>query len=154
MKGTLQYHLSRASALQFIRFLAVGGMNTLVTLIVIFLLKSVAGINPYIANATGYIAGLINSFLWNRMWVFHSEGHRLQEAACFLVGFGICYMIQLAVVWFCTECTPLGEMLWDIPFGNNQHFTLSGYGVATLTGMAVYTVMNFIYNRMVTFRQA
>ena len=63
-------------------------------------------------------------------------------------------MLQFAVVWFCTECTPLGDMLWHISFSEKWHFTLSGYGVATLTGMAVYTVMNFIYNRMVTFRQA
>ncbi len=154
MKGTTRHHISHTPAMQFIRFLAVGCMNTLVTLLVIFLLKSAAGINPYIANATGYVAGLINSFIWNRIWVFHSAGHRLQEAARFFVGFGLCYMLQFAVVWFCTECTPLGDMLWDISFSRKWHFTLSGYGVATLTGMAVYTVMNFIYNRMVTFRQA
>ena len=37
-------------------------------------------------------------------------------------------------------------MEWDI-----KGFTLSGYGVATLGGMCVYTLCNFIYNRQIAF---
>lgn len=29
---------------------------------------------------------------------------------------------------------------------------ISGYGIATLIGMGVYTVANFVYNRLITFR--
>ncbi|MBD5225481.1 MAG: GtrA family protein [Bacteroidales bacterium] len=143
------------TALQFVRYLIVGGMNTAVTLIVIFALKSLAGMDPYLSNAAGYIAGLINSFLWNRGWVFRSHGNRVREGAAFLAGFGICYLIQLLTVWGLTH-TGIGTLMIEIPIPlieTERAFTLSGYGISTLAGMAVYTIANFIYNRLVTFRK-
>lgn len=138
--------MDRTQQIQFLKYCIVGGMNTAVTLLVILLFKSVLGLNPYLANAAGYVAGVTNSFLWNRSWVFHSNGHMKAEAAKFLIGFGACYLLQLAFVWGTTTFSPLGEMLWRI-----GPFTLSGYGVATLLGMCVYTLCNFIYNRRIAF---
>ena len=132
--------------IQFLKFLIVGGLNTAVTLAVIFLCKSLLGINPYISNALGYVAGVLNSFVWNRAWVFRSCGHVGAEAVKFLVGFSLCYLLQLLFVWGATNFSPLGGMEWSI-----CGFTLSGYGVATLGGMCVYTICNFIYNRRIAF---
>lgn len=143
---------------QFIKYLIVGAMNTLVTLAVIFVLKSLADINPYVANAAGYAAGLVNSFLWNRGWVFHSSGKKLHEAVRFSIGFAACYMLQFACVWFLTTRTPLSDVIIEIPlpYGKGiipEYFSLSGYGIATILAMGVYTVANFLYNRSVTFRR-
>jgi len=132
--------------IQFLKFIIVGIINTLVTLVVIFTAKSLLGINPYISNALGYVAGLTNSFIWNKAWVFHSDGRTGSEAMKFLLGFCICYSLQLLFVWSATTQTPLGEMEWNI-----KGFTLSGYGVATLGGMCVYTLCNFFYNRRIAF---
>lgn len=140
--------MNRKQQLEFAKYLIVGGMNTAVTLFIIFVCKSVLGLNPYLSNAMGYVAGVTNSFLWNRSWVFHSNGKMGTEAIKFLVGFGICYLLQLAFVWGSTTFSPLGEMLWEI-----GGFTLSGYGVATIGGMCVYTICNFIYNRHVAFKR-
>ncbi len=126
----------------------VGVLNTLVTLGVIFLCKSILEINPLLSNTLGYIAGVINSFLWNRAWVFHSDGNFSREALKFVCGFGICYGIQFLFVWSLSFHSPLGEMQWELPRG----FVLSGYGVSTIFGNIVYTITNFIYNRTVTFR--
>lgn len=143
----------KATASQFARYLVVGGMNTAVTLLCIFILKSLLGVNPYLANAAGYIAGLVNSFLWNRAWVFRSSGHRFNEAVRFIIGFAACYLLQLFSVWFLTSCTPLGPLLWHIPVPFlSSPFALSGYGIATIVGMGIYTVANYIFNRTVTFR--
>lgn len=132
---------------QFAKFLLVGGGNTLVTLTVILTLKSVFGVNPWIANAAGYVAGVINSFFWNKLWVFHSHGRRTyDEALRFVVGFAVCYAAQFAVTWCLTRM--FGAAEWTLPGG----FVLSSYGLSTLLGMAVYTLANFIYNRLVTFR--
>ena len=114
--------MNRKQQLEFIKYLIVGGMNTAVTLFVIFVCKSVLGLNPYLSNAMGYVAGVTNSFLWNRSWVFHSNGKIGASAS--------------------------GDMLWQI-----GGFTLSGYGVATIGGMCVYTLCNFIYNRSVAFKR-
>ena len=139
--------MNRTQLYQFLRFLLVGVMNSLVTLGVIVLCKSVLGINPYLSNLLGYIAGVVNSFIWNKTWVFHSNGKITAEASRFLLGWGICYSLQLLIVWALNTHTPLAAMLWPI-----GPYTLSGYGVATLLGMCFYTLANFLYNRLIAFR--
>lgn len=138
----------KATALQFIKYALVGVLNTLVTLSIIFLCKSVIGINPLVSNAIGYVAGVINSFLWNKTWVFRSHDSYLREALIFLGGFLLCYGIQFLTVWVLSYKSPLNDFEWNI-FG----FVLSGYGLATLVGNLVYTIANYIYNRLVTFRR-
>ncbi len=133
--------------IRFVKYCLVGVMNTLVTLGVIFVCKSVLGCDLYLSNALGYVAGVVNSFMWNRTWVFRSQGHFSREAIVFLVGFGLCYSLQLLAVWGMTQ-SPLGRLEFDL----GGVFTLSGYGVATLLGNVVYTLLNFIYNKLVTFR--
>lgn len=139
--------VKRRDAAQFAKYLIVGAGNTLVTLAVIVLLKSGLGVNPWVANAVGYVAGMVNSFIWNKLWVFHSHGRRLHnEALRFLGGFAVCYIVQFAVTWAVTAM--LGGAEWQLPGG----FVMSGYGLATLVGMGAYTVCNFVYNRLVTFK--
>lgn len=139
-----------AAVRQFCRYLLVGVLNTLVTLVVIFILKAGYGVNQWVSNAIGYVAGLINSFIWNKLWVFHSHDKGragMAQAVKFGVGFLLCYGIQLFVTWFLT--TPMDLVSWTWTFGG---VTLSGYGLATLVGMGFYTVANFVFNRLVTFR--
>lgn len=130
---------------QFIKYCIVGVLNTLITLGVIYMCKSILGINIYVSNALGYVCGLINSFVCNRSWVFHSRGSYRREALKFGVGFGVCYALQLGVVWVLTEYV-FGRGDYDI-----CGIVLSGYGIATLAGNVVYTMANFIYNRSVAF---
>jgi len=137
----------KQTAIQFIKYILVGCLNTAITLGVIFLCKSLLNVNPYVSNAIGYIAGLINSFIWNKNWVFKSQKGYSREAIKFAVGFGICYGLQLLVV-FLLNSNDFGDRQWEL----GTIFTISGYGVATLLGNVVYTLVNFIYNRMVTFK--
>ena len=132
---------------QLIKYALVGCLNTGITLFVIFVCKSLLDLNPYIANVLGYTAGLINSFFWNKTWVFKSKNGYSKEAIKFVVGFGVCYSIQLLVV-FLLNSTTFANCQWNL----FDIFTISGYGVATLIGNVVYTLANFIYNRFVTFK--
>lgn len=136
----------RNSIQQLAKYATVGVMNTFLTLFVIFLCKSFLGINEYVSNAVGYVVGFCNSFMWNKTWVFKSGGKWHKEATLFLTGFFICYGIQLLVVWLINKSW-FGDTLYDLGF-----FTISGYGIATLIGNVAYTVCNFIYNKIVTFR--
>lgn len=133
---------------RFLKYCMVGLANTLLTLLVIYVCKSFLGIDPYLSNALGYAAGVINSFIWNRAWVFRSHGAAHWEIIRFLIGFGICYALQFAFVWSISS-TPFGEKEFYLGF-----MTLSGYGIATLGGNVLYTACNFLYNRIVTFRSA
>lgn len=142
------YHEKRnvVKLIQFVKYCLVGVLNTLVTLGVIYMCKSLLEWNLYVSNALGYICGVINSFLCNKQWVFHSEGSYAREAVKFLLGFGLCYLLQLWVVWMLTE-----SYFGDLNF-NILGIVLSGYGIATLLGNVVYTLANFVYNRTVTFK--
>lgn len=132
--------------LQFIKYCIVGVLNTLVTLGVIYLCKSLLGWNLYVSNALGYVCGVINSFLCNKQWVFKSDKSYLPEAIKFIVGFFVCYALQFWVVWMLTE-SQFGKFDFLI-----CGIVLSGYGIATLVGNVVYTLANFVFNRLVTFR--
>ena len=114
---------------QFIRYCIVGVLNTLVTLGVIYLCKSMLGWNLYVSNALGYIAGVTNSFFCNKQWTFKSKGHYRREAVRFLLGFGICYALQFILVWMLTQ-SPFGK--YDFMFFG---VVISGYGIATLLSL-------------------
>lgn len=139
--------IARRTLIQLIKFGIVGVINTCVTLLVIFICKSILGINEYMANGFGYAAGVINSFLWNRGWVFQASGTGKfrQQMTMFFIGFGICYVLQFLIVWGMTQST-FGDVEYNLGF-----FVISGYGIATLIGAVAYSVANFIYNRLVTF---
>lgn len=141
MKITLDRRL-----MQFVKYCLVGGLNTLVTLSSIFVCKSLFGINEYVANAIGYVLGVINSYLWNRSWVFKSHGRYWREAFRFLTGFLICYGLQLAVVFL------LYSSVFDSFTFNIGQIVVSGYGIATVIGCVAYTVCNYLYNRLITFK--
>lgn len=135
-----------AKVLQFIKYCCVGLLNTAITLGVIYTCKSLFGCNLYVSNAIGYLCGLANSFFCNKHWVFHSHGRYTAEAAKFVTGFFVCYLLQLWTVWMMTD-SAFGKQEFDI-----LGIVLSGYGIATLTGNIVYTLANFAFSRLVTFR--
>lgn len=134
------------NTVQFVKYCLVGVVNTLVTLCTIFVCKSLFGVNEYVSNAIGYVLGVANSFLWNKQWVFNSKGGYRREGLRFAIGFLICYALQLGAV-----ATLNSSSFGDIEIEFRQ-IVISGYGIATVIGCGVYTVVNFIYNRLVTFR--
>lgn len=141
---------AKSPLIQFMKYIVVGVMNTTITLAIIFICKSLLGVNEYVSNAIGYVAGLINSFLWNRTWVFHSTGNGFnRQAVIFLAGFCFSYAIQLAVVWIINQSW-FGDMEFELIGG----FVISGYGIATLVGAVCYTVSNFVFNRLITFKES
>ncbi len=145
--ATMSINVQSDDIKQFIRYIIVGVMNTLVTLAVIYVCKSLLEVNMWISNALGYIAGVINSFMWNKMWVFQSSSTNYRgEALRFAIGFLLCYGLQFLATWLLNSV--MGSVEWDI-LGVT---VISGYGVATLLGMVIYTLANFVYNRVVTFK--
>lgn len=127
----------------------VGVSNSLITLIVIFVCDEVLGLKLMLADVIGYVAGVINSFIWNKNWVFKSHNHRLRyELSLFLTGFLLCFALQFLTV-----------LLLRNPM---KALELSAFGISTDTmgeyaavciGMVVYTLSNYVFNRCLTFRK-
>ncbi|MEG2820149.1 MAG: GtrA family protein, partial [Muribaculaceae bacterium] len=90
----------KTTTIQLIKYGLVGISNSLLTLVVIFLCNDILNINLFIADILGYVVGLINSFIWNKNWVFKSHSNSVRiEMILFLIGFGICFGLQFLTVW-------------------------------------------------------
>lgn len=59
---------------QAVRFVVVGLINTVVDLGVFYLLSLIPGMPHVAAKAVSYVAGICNSFIWNKYWTFNARG--------------------------------------------------------------------------------
>lgn len=66
--------LVRRTVGQTIRFGLIGAMNTVIDLVVFFLLIRFAHWDAVVAQTISYTCGLINSYAWNRTVTFHRAG--------------------------------------------------------------------------------
>ena len=126
----------KETIVQFSKFALVGVLNTAISLAVFYLLYNLFSINYPIANLVSYIIGVINSFFWNKLWVFRrGSGNMVRESLIFLLVFAVCYSIQYISLWGMVEVA-----------GINPNW-------AQLPAMAVYTIVNYLLNRYVTFKK-
>ena len=122
------------SLVQFIKFGIVGVSNTLLTAISIWFLLKEFHCSDYFSNFTGYIIGLLNSFIWNRKWTFESKTKLSVTAFKFIVTFVISYLFQLGNLYLLL------------------HFTLIDPYYCQILSIGVYTLINFILNKYYTFK--
>lgn len=118
---------------QFIMFCMVGVINTLVTYIIyMFLFK--LGVNYEIANAIGDIAGGINSYIWNRFWVFKDSNTKtIESAPKFVITFLIYMFASWILMRLCVQTIGIKEE-W-----------------AKLVVLPITTVLNYVMNKIWTF---
>lgn len=120
---------------QAIKFGIVGVGNTLITALVIWIMLKVCGFSDYVSNITGYGIGVLNSFVWNRCWTFHSASGWRRSAVRFGIVFGISYLFQLGVLFVLNATSGID------PYYNQ------------LLAMVFYTIANFILNKIYTFKE-
>ncbi|HJA88269.1 MAG TPA: GtrA family protein [Candidatus Parabacteroides intestinavium] len=120
---------------QAIKFGIVGVGNTLITALVIWIMLKVCGFSDYVSNITGYGIGVLNSFVWNRCWTFHSAAGWRRSAVRFGIVFGISYLFQLGVLFVLNATSGID------PYYNQ------------LLAMVFYTIANFILNKIYTFKE-
>lgn len=124
------------SILQLLKYGIVGVVNTAITAIVIFLLLQIFHTSDFVANISGYTAGLVNSFLMNRKWTFAAKGNTwVRDAVIFFLGFVLCYLLQYWLVDYLNRHTGYAHIY--------NHYI----------GMVFYTGLNFLYNKFVTFKK-
>lgn len=124
----------------FVRFLLVGVSNTLLSLILMFLLEDL-GYWP--STAIAYVAGAILSFFLNRYFTFRSEERFWRSAGKFIVNVALCYVIAYAVAqplvgWLLSE-TAISPVWQE--------------RIAKVAGMCLYTLINYFGQRFFAFRK-
>lgn len=122
----------KRSYIQLVRYGLVGGVNTALTFSTFWLLRSLgAGLD--VSNLVSYVAGMACSFVLNKLWTFGAKGGRYgRELLLFAIGAGLCWAVQWCA--FRAALLAVPELL------------------AQATGMVVYTLLNFIFNKLITFR--
>lgn len=119
---------------QAVKYGIVGVSNTLITAIVIWVMMKLFGFSDIVSNITGYVAGVFNSFIWNKQWTFKSDAGWLGSAMRFALVFAVCYLLQLGLLLYL-----------------NGHLAIDSY-YNQLIAMAFYTVINFLMNKYITFK--
>lgn len=89
--------------LHFIKYNIIGIMNTLITLLVVWILHQLLDWNLELSNFLGFVAGGCNSYLCNRIWNFKSKNDTKSEIIRFLVVFICAYGVNLAVLEGCVK---------------------------------------------------
>ncbi|CAI3927796.1 Putative flippase GtrA (transmembrane translocase of bactoprenol-linked glucose) (GtrA) (PDB:5MLZ) (PUBMED:24710389) [Commensalibacter communis] len=117
------------------KYIIVGLANTLLTMIVIIAL-TYYGIGLYVANASGYVVGIIFSFILNSVFTF-SATLSFTKLLKFLIVCFISYLVNLiAMKVFFLLCP------------NKMHFAEYRIYLAQFWGMGFYTITGFILNKM------
>lgn len=120
-----------------VRFLLTGAANTFVGVAVIFGLKGIFDANDYLANAFGYLTGLIVSFTGNAGWTFSFGGPRVPAAARFVALVAIAYLanvigLSVAKYWIGMN-SYLAQLVGIVPYTalmyfGMKHFVFPGDG--------------------------
>ena len=118
---------------QLIKFGFVGILNTGITFIVYNVLLKLGMV--YFA-AIGYIAGVANSYIWNKNWVFGAKGEKDKALIFkFVIVNLISFAVNSAVLWFCINYITDNKTVAQLP--------------AIVVGMGV----NYILNKIWTFKK-
>ncbi|WP_404429493.1 GtrA family protein [Sutcliffiella horikoshii] len=80
---------------RFLKFGTVGVFNTLITF-ASFTFFFFIGINYLAANVMGYILGMLNSYYWNKKWVFQDK----RKKASIFYKFVVVNMVTLGIHTF------------------------------------------------------
>ena len=148
---------------RFLKFGLVGGLGTIVNL-VIFALLTLAGVHPLISATVSFIVAATFNYILNSVWVFKDRGHDCNitlwaKFMCVSV-FSLC--INLIVLFIMEKyIMPLVMKWWFI--NEIMQITAGILNVKTMSkitalysqavGIACSMIFNFIGNNLITFKE-
>jgi putative flippase GtrA len=100
---------------KFIKFCLVGVCNTALTFAVFYILSEVLRVNYLLGSFLGYIAGVINSFILNKLWTFQNRDKAIgMQFTRFAVVNAISLGINLFIMYICVERLHIAKMAAQI----------------------------------------
>ncbi|MDY5028219.1 GtrA family protein, partial [Hallerella succinigenes] len=82
----------------FIKYNLIGVVNTLITLMVVWVLYELLHWNLELSNFLGFVAGGVNSYIMNRRLNFKSHNKKRSEVMRFVIVFLCAYLVNLCVL--------------------------------------------------------
>jgi putative flippase GtrA len=117
-----------------VRYLAVGVVNTVLGLLVIYALKRLAEVEDTTANLVGYCVGILFGFQLNKRWTFSHLGDNWLTLLRYVMVLSVAYITNLAVVLYAIEVLQINSYL------------------AQTTGVVPFTIIGFLGSRYFVFR--
>lgn len=127
---------------KLLKFLFVGVLNTIFGAGIMFLLYNIFGCSYWISSVCNYVFGGILSFFLNKFFTFKNKQKSLKQIVFFALTILICYLIAYIgaknIVYFFLKHNSL-------KFRDN---------IAMVTGMCIYTTLNYLAQRFIVFKEA
>ena len=123
----------------FPKFMAVGVINTLISLVLMFLLEKL-GYWP--STIIAYLAGACVSFFLNKNFTFKSHENTFTAVLKFALSVAVCYVIAYALA------KPVAG--WALNY--TQLSNRWRERIAKLFGMGLYTLINYFGQRFFAFK--
>lgn len=119
---------------RFVRFCVVGVSNSVISFLVFYILSQQLGVNYLLGSFIGYISGIANSFIWNKIWTFHDHssnllGQFIKFLAINIISLGINIIVLFTLV-------------------ENLHLAKN---IAQLVAMGFSTVSNYMGSKIMVF---
>lgn len=124
---------------QFIKFGLVGVSNSLIALLVYYLVLWLAPALYWMGNALGWVVSVGNSFYWNNKYVFRGSGSGvaglLRKLGRTYLSYGATFFLGAALL-----CLEVELLRWPKE-------------IAPICNMAVTIPLNFLLNKFWAFRE-
>lgn len=124
----------------FLRFLAVGVVNTLVGSGTMYALYNLARCGYWFSSAMNYVAGSIVSYFLNKNFTFRRKSRDLKQVLRFALNIAVCYLIAYRAA------RPLAAQLLS-----GASVTVRD-NVAMAFGMCLFVALNYLGQRIFVFR--
>jgi len=136
---------------QALKFGVVGLGNTLLTLIIIWIMTKKFKRSDFLSNFIGYAIGIISSYVFNKQWTFKSSVSWEISAIRFFLVCAICYLVQFAVLRFLKRYYSDNPPLYAFFKPVLNIFKIGPSYYIHMFAMVFYTLLNFILNKFYTF---
>ncbi|MFD2217161.1 MULTISPECIES: GtrA family protein [Metabacillus] len=138
MLQTIKNYYNKSNTI--IRFIGVGIINTIIGISSIFLLLNVFGFSYWISTFIGNGIGAIISYILNRNFTFNSNVSNKKGIVLFLFVIVVSYYVSYNIGYSLINKNVLSTNLY-------------GEELSILLAAFIYTVLNYLGQRYLTFKQ-
>ncbi len=129
----------KKTILQFIKFGIIGVSNTLISLLIYYVLVYF-NCNYIVANTIGFIVSVLNSYYWNNRYVFkstvnsNSKVDKIKQLVRVYMAYGITFLLSTVLLYVMVDLLHISEY------------------IAPIINLCITVPINFIMNKLWAFK--